>query len=71
MEVSVMLVILTDEHVLSTQQVCQGCLLATHEGQPRWQGGKLGCGHALGKATGHQLALYECQMGFKIANIQA
>ncbi len=66
-----MLVILTDEHILSTRQVCQGCLLATHEGQPRWRGGKLGCGQSLNPATGHQPALYECQMGFKIANIES
>jgi hypothetical protein len=64
-----MLVILTDEHILSTRQVCQGCLLATHEGQPRWQSGKLSCGHSIGKAVGHQPDLYECQMGFKIAHI--
>jgi hypothetical protein len=65
-----MLVILTDEHILSTHQVCQGCLLATGDGQPRWRGGKLGCGQSLGKAATHQPTLYECQMGFKIANIE-
>jgi hypothetical protein len=71
MEVSVILIVLTDEHILSTRQVCQGCLLATREGRPRWQGGKLGCGHALDRARGHQGALYECQMGFTIADIEA
>ncbi|WP_013321569.1 hypothetical protein [Gloeothece verrucosa] len=64
-----MLVILTDEQILSTQQVCQGCLLANQEGSPRWHHGKLNCGHALRQAANHRLALYECQMGFKVANI--
>ncbi|MBR8831532.1 MAG: hypothetical protein N5P05_003172 [Chroococcopsis gigantea SAG 12.99] len=64
-----MLVILTEEQVLSTHQVCQGCLLATHQGLPRWHHGKLGCGHALSKTASEQPALYECKMGFRIANI--
>ncbi|MGK7873866.1 MAG: hypothetical protein AB4426_11305 [Xenococcaceae cyanobacterium] len=66
-----MLVILTDEQVLSTQQVCQGCLLADRRGLPRWRQGKLGCGHFLGKPGKNQPALYECQMGFLIANIDS
>lgn len=64
-----MLVILADEQVLSAQQVCPGCLLATNQGLPRWQQGKLRCGHFLGQAGTEQPALYECQMGFKIANL--
>ena len=65
----VMLVILTDEQVLSTQQVCQNCLLADRSGLPRWRQGKLSCGHSLGKQGENQPALYQCQMGFRIANI--
>ncbi len=64
-----MLVILTDEQVLSTQQVCQGCLLATKGGSPRWSQGKLGCGQAVTTNTPGQPALYECQMGFRVAQI--
>lgn len=64
-----MLVILTEEQVLSTQQVCPGCLLADRGGLPRWRQGKLGCGHFLAKAGENLPALYECQMGFRIANI--
>jgi hypothetical protein len=63
-----MLVILTDEQVLSPKQVCQGCLLANQSGLPRWQNGKLGCGQALGERK-NQPTLYECQMGFRVANI--
>ncbi|OKH22063.1 hypothetical protein NIES593_14110 [Hydrococcus rivularis NIES-593] len=64
-----MLVILTDEQIISTQQVCSGCLLANSHGLPRWHHGKLGCGHSLAKADRHSSELYECQMGFVLANI--
>ncbi len=65
-----MLVILTDEHVLSTGQVCQGCLLADQRGLPRWNQGRLGCGHLLGR-NGHNLPMvYECAMGFRVANVE-
>jgi hypothetical protein len=65
-----MLVILTDEFILSTQQVCQGCLLADNQGLPRWRQGKLCCGHSLSKPENKQATLYECQMGFRVANIE-
>jgi hypothetical protein len=65
-----MLVILTDEQILSTQQVCQGCLLATHQGLPRWYQGTLRCGQILSQAEHSQPTLYECKMGFRIANIE-
>ena len=42
-----MLVILTDEQMLSPQQVCCNCLLANSKGLPRWRKGKLGCGLAI------------------------
>lgn len=72
-----MLVILTDEQIISTQQVCSSCLLANHQGTPRWNKGKLGCGHSLARASGDKpqaslcdrANLYECQMGFLLANI--
>jgi hypothetical protein len=64
-----MLVILTDEQIISTQQVCSGCLLANRQGTPRWNKGKLGCGHSLARASGERANLYECQMGFLLANI--
>ncbi|MDY6782949.1 MAG: hypothetical protein SW833_10445 [Cyanobacteriota bacterium] len=65
-----MLVILTDEQILSPKQVCQGCLLASHSGLPRWDNGKLGCGQSVDHHK-HQNAppQYECQMGFRLANV--
>ena len=65
-----MLVILTDEHILSTKQVCQNCLLADQRGQPRWRGGQLGCGQATRKLTENQPDQYQCQMGFRLANVE-
>lgn len=65
-----MLVLLMEEQVLSPQVVCQSCLLADRDGQPRWRGGQLRCGHAIRKLTEHQPDQYECQMGFRIANIK-
>lgn len=64
-----MLVILTEEQILSPTQVCQSCLLADSKGQPRWRRGKLGCGHAIRQLTPHQPEQYECEMGFRIANL--
>lgn len=65
-----MLVLLMDEQVLSPYTVCQSCLLADQSGQPRWKGGQLRCGHAVRKLTDNQPDQYECQMGFRIANIK-
>ncbi|MBZ8182359.1 MAG: hypothetical protein SAL07_10310 [Oscillatoria sp. PMC 1051.18] len=71
-----MLVILADEQILSPQQVCQGCLMASQSGLPRWHQGKLGCGRALRLAgceidtRSKQPDLYECQMGFRLADIE-
>lgn len=65
-----MLVILMDEQILSPACVCQTCLLADQSGQPRWRQGKLGCGHAVRKLTPQQPDQYECEMGFRVANVQ-
>jgi hypothetical protein len=65
-----MLVVLTRENILSVQQVCQGCLLADRQGLPRWHHGKLGCGHSLGTMGHNQSALYECEMGFQVAQLE-
>ncbi|MDC0834920.1 hypothetical protein POG22_18200 [Geitlerinema sp. CS-897] len=64
-----MLVVLMEDRVLPPCQVCQGCLLADRNGQPRWHHGKLDCGHAVGKLTDKHPNRYECVMGFSIANI--
>lgn len=65
-----MLVVLTDEQVLSAGQVCHNCLMADSSGQPRWRRGKLGCGHLLEPLKENQPIVYQCQMGFKITNVE-
>lgn len=65
-----MLVILMEDQLLQPQQVCQSCLMADRSGQPRWQQGQLRCGRTLGKPSEHLPEQYECQMGFRIANIE-
>ena len=65
-----MLVIILEDQLLSTQQVCQACLMANQSGQPRWQQGQLRCGRALSKLSSDQPDQYECQMGFRVANIE-
>jgi len=64
-----MLVILTDQQVLSTEQVCTSCLLADQGGSPRWQKGQLFCGRYLGKSGKNHADVYQCQMGFRLTNI--
>jgi hypothetical protein len=65
-----MLVILADEQILSPTKVCPNCLFADQSGQPRWRKGKLGCGHALRNLSDKQATQYECEMGFRVANIE-
>ncbi|MBE9076907.1 hypothetical protein IQ241_06295 [Romeria aff. gracilis LEGE 07310] len=66
-----MLVILMENQLLSPQAVCPGCPMADQSGQPRWQSGQLRCGRPLENriqnGPAHQ---YECQMGFRIAEIR-
>ncbi len=49
-----MLVILMEDQILAPQQVCQSCLLADSNGQPRWRQGQLRCGHIISKITEKQ-----------------
>ena len=65
-----MLVILTDEQILSPQKVCQGCLMADRNGLPRWHHGTLGCGQDLCQSSEDKLLIYRCQMGFRVASIE-
>jgi hypothetical protein len=65
-----MLVILMDNQLLAPERVCQSCLLATQQGQPRWHQGQLRCGRSVERATLQQPEQYECEMGFRIANIE-
>ena len=67
-----MLVILTEGQVLSTDQVCQGCLMADRSGAPRVRHGVLKCGRAIKNGFGEQATpTYQCQMGFRLAQINA
>ena len=68
-----MLVILMNDQVISPQTVCQGCLMANQQGQPRWHSGRLLCGRALPWAAqdlGDRPNQYECRMGFRVADIE-
>jgi hypothetical protein len=65
-----MLVILMENQMLTPQSVCQSCLLADQSGQPRFRGNELRCGYQIRKPAASQPDQYECQMGFRIANIQ-
>ncbi|HEY9735164.1 MAG TPA: hypothetical protein V6D06_02740 [Trichocoleus sp.] len=65
-----MLVIVMDNQLVAPQAVCQSCLMADQRGQPRWHHGELRCGRALGRLSAEQPAQYECQMGFRVANIE-
>ncbi|MGB3691624.1 MAG: hypothetical protein WA865_08405 [Spirulinaceae cyanobacterium] len=79
-----MLIVITEKQILSPGQVCCDCLLASKKGLPRWHEGKLGCRRHQAKETKNlqnhltncpsQEAVsevYECQMGFCIANIES
>ncbi|WP_068816047.1 hypothetical protein [Phormidesmis priestleyi] len=64
-----MLVILAGDRILSPQKVCKHCVMADQSGQPRWSHGELRCGHAIRKLTEQQPDQFECQMGFRVAEI--
>jgi len=64
-----MLVMLTDNQLISPQTVCQGCLMADQHGRPRWQQGELRCGRQVAGLDAGQPTQFECEMGFRIAAI--
>ena len=64
-----MIVMITDEQILSASQVCQNCLMADRSGLPRWRKGQLGCGEALQTSVPRQAKVYKCQMGFNVTQI--
>lgn len=67
-----MLVILTEDQLLSPQVVCQSCLLADRQGQPRWHHDRLCCGRLLDQLsdTEPHPKQYQCQMGFRVAEVE-
>ncbi len=64
-----MLVLLTKDHVIPTQQVCQSCMFASQAGQPRWRDGHLTCGQTR-KATLTHGQRQECPMGFRVVEVE-
>ncbi len=64
-----MLVVMMNDQLLSPAAICQSCLMANQQGQPRFHHGHLTCGRRLLTSHDNQPAQYECQMGFRIANI--
>ncbi len=65
-----MLVILTGNQVLSPQQVCAGCVLATAQGEPRWHQGRPCAGQVVQQACPQEPVQYECPMGFRLVEIR-
>lgn len=65
-----MLVLLTDSQLLSPEAVCQSCLLADRNGLPRLRKGQLTCGHAVGDPHCGPVTQFECQMGFRLAQVE-
>jgi hypothetical protein len=66
-----MIVILTQNQILSPEAICQSCLLADQGGHPRWHHGQLCCGHPLVDQPEAHTHHYRCQMGFRIAEVDA
>ncbi|NEP16373.1 MAG: hypothetical protein F6J97_05645 [Leptolyngbya sp. SIO4C1] len=64
-----MLVILMENQLLPPDSVCQSCLMADRFGQPRWRDGQLRCGRRLQPVAPEDPVQYECQMGFRIAQV--
>jgi len=64
-----MLLIMIEDQLLSPEPVCTTCLLADQEGQPRWYQGRLRCGQAIGQRCGQRADQYECQMGFRLVQV--
>jgi hypothetical protein len=65
-----MLVILMENQVLASGQVCQSCLLANASGEPRLREGKLGCGRIINQLHDQLPEQYQCLMGFHIVKIE-
>ena len=66
-----MLVVMMDQQLLSPAAICPTCLMADRNGNPRWHHGQLRCGRRLTNSDDHQPTQYECQMGFRIAQVDA
>ncbi len=68
-----MLVVVINDRILAPQQVCQACLLADRDGQPRWRQGSPCCGRlvsTLNCCNEPQPTAYQCQMGFRLMEVE-
>jgi hypothetical protein len=64
-----MVVMMVGDQLLPAKDVCQNCLLADQTGQPRWAEGRLRCGNAIAKSTDRAAPQFQCQMGFRVAQV--
>ena len=64
-----MLVMIVGDRVVSVQQVCQNCLMASRDGQPRWDSGQLRCGQAIASSVPQHADQFDCQMGFRVIQV--
>jgi hypothetical protein len=64
-----MLVILMENQLLQPEMICKSCPMASQNGLPRWQQGRLKCGRPVGQAVSQGPAQYECAMGFRVAEL--
>lgn len=63
-----MLVILIEDQMVQPKTVCQSCPMASQSGLPRWNQGRLRCGHLVERPVEDMLQ-YECTMGFRVAKL--
>lgn len=64
-----MLMILIEDRMVQPQAVCQSCPMANQSGLPRWNRGRLRCGHLVEQTLEEGSAQYECTMGFRVAKL--
>jgi hypothetical protein len=64
-----MLVMMVSDRLVPVQQVCQNCLMASQDGQPRWEGGQLRCGQLRLPQSPQQPDQFDCQMGFRVIQV--
>ena len=64
-----MLVMVVGDRLVPVQQVCQSCVMASRDGQPRWDSGKLRCGHAIVPVMPQQPNQFDCEMGFRVVQV--
>ena len=68
-EVGQMLVMIVGDRLVPVQQVCQNCVMASRDGQPRWDSGQLRCGQAIVSSKPQQPDQFDCEMGFRVVQV--